>query len=328
MEQEYYNWNFAQAPLNRGEDHCCVAVDSQGIVLGVMGLNERTFIFRNEKLAAAELTTWIVAPKGQNKGIGPAMLRYLQKRYDVLLGMGITPMAVSIYLRHGFRYLNPVPRYMKVFDLNKVENLAYTDKRTSKIHRYWRQNSVTSQVPYKTIEATDDIIEEVNSTFSSRANCFARGATEMAWRYSRHPTYSYNVKIITNPNESGSLAVLVYRLQDINDGVRIAHILDLFGDLPAMKSAVSFVETELPKLGVDFIDFYSTYGEHQGLFLSCGWFMLGSDSFFNFPHLFNPVELRNPSSNSFVLWGRDGAESLFNFSSCYISKQDCDFDRP
>lgn len=328
MEEKYYEWNFIQAPLNALEDKCCVAIDDDGEILGVMGLNERTFFFKGKKYHGAELTTWIVRVRAQKRGVGPAILNYLKSQYEILLGMGITPDAVSIYLRNGFRFLNPVPRYMKVFNLKNIEHLAYTDNRTNKILRYWKDNYFQIENDYNEVEVSSELIDTISTNATGLYNCFSRGVKEIEWRYKQHPTYSYVIKTFTSPNNFEDPALLVYRIQNLPGGIKIAHILDLFGSVNAMKSVLSFIDIKFPEFGIDFVDFYSTLGIHQGIMLSQGWFSLGNDDFFSFPHLFNPIELRNPASNSLVFWSKENKSELFNFSLNYFSKQDCDFDRP
>jgi hypothetical protein len=253
------------------------------------------------------------------------MLTYLTSEYDALLGLGITPAAVSIYLRHGFRFFNPIPRYMRVLNWSKVTPYARVDDRARKIERTWNSSRIVA--PYVVEAPTEESINNIFSEFAKMHNMFDRSFEFINWRYLNHPRYRYQVSVVRVGTTSSQGAVVVTRVQDV-DGIRIAHIVDLYGDKMAMVAALSYLEDMFEIEMVDFSDFYSTAGIHQGMMMSSGWFARGSDDFFDFPHLFNPIELRNPSSASMILWSKDNPASMFNSSSAYISKQDSDFDRP
>nr|WP_153045260.1 hypothetical protein [Sinorhizobium americanum] len=290
-----------------------------------MGLHERPFAFEGSVVSGAELTTWIVRQDTQKRGVGPQMLQFLQAKYDFLLGLGITPPAVAVYLRQGFRFFNPIPRYMRVLNWERVEPFAQIDERAKKIDRYWKQER--TKVPYQLCDLDPGVVNTIGDAFAHSSNMFIRNYEFLSWRYFDHPSYTYKVAVVRADSMSRG-AVVVFRIQEPAPNLCIAHVLDLYGDNRSMQAALSYLDEELMSAGVHFVDFYSTSGMHQGLFLSNDWFALGSDNFFNFPHLFNPIELRTPASTSMVVWARSTRELIFNSSNSYFSKQDSDFDRP
>jgi hypothetical protein len=324
-DDRFYRWQFLTPPGTDSRDNCCIAVDKDQGIIGVMGLHERPFAFGGSVIAGAELTTWIVRQDTQKRGVGPQMLQFLQAKYEFLLGLGITPPAVSIYLRHGFRFFNPIPRYMRVLNWEHVEPFAQIDERAGKIDRYWKQER--TKVPYQLCDVDPVLVDTIGDEFATSSNMFIRNFKFLKWRYFDHPTYEYKVAVV-RAEDSATGAVVAFRVQDPTPSLRIAHVLDLYGDDSSMQAALSYLDDELTSAKVDFADFYSTSGRHQGLFLCNDWFSIGSDNFFNFPHLFNPVELRAPASTSMVVWTRSSRELIFNVSNSYFSKQDSDFDRP
>jgi len=50
--------------------------------------------------------------------------------------------------------------------------------------------------------------------------------------------------------------------------------------------------------------------------------------FLKIPFLYNPVEYTNNNSYSLVVWDNDKSPKLKNFSNLYVTKSDCDMDRP
>lgn len=325
-DQSFYEWQFLQPPGTNGRDNCCIAAEADGSILGVMGLHERNFVALGSLVSGAELTTWIVRQDTQQRGIGPLMLQYLQGKYEFLLGLGITPPAVGVYLRHGFRFFNPIPRYMRVLNWQRVEPFAQFDERAKKIDKFWKQKK--QNVPYTLNELNPEIVDSIGELFAQTANMFVRNFAFLKWRYFDHPVFKYEVAVVKSDHGDAVGAIIVFRIQDPSPDLRIAHVLDLFGDEHSMESALSYLDEALSSRSVDFVDFYSTNGQHQGVLLSNDWFSLGNDNFFNFPHLFNPIELRSPASTSMVIWSHKHRNMIFNSANSYFSKQDSDFDRP
>ena len=52
------------------------------------------------------------------------------------------------------------------------------------------------------------------------------------------------------------------------------------------------------------------------------------DICFQFPHLFHPIEMRNPPTTSLIYWSKNQFTEMADLSKLYISKQDADLDRP
>ena len=117
----FYKWQFIEVPNQNNIDNCCIAINENSDVIGVMGVNSREFIDDNTCVNGGELTTWIVKPEYRNKGIGPKMINFLIDKYDILIGMGISTDALPVYLRSGFKYLKSIPRYIKVIDWDKYK---------------------------------------------------------------------------------------------------------------------------------------------------------------------------------------------------------------
>src|SRR5688572_18318892 len=85
----FYQWQFLNIPHQDNTDHCCIVVEDNKI-LGAMGVNHRHFFIENKNLSGAELTTWIVDDTCRNKGIGTKMISFLQNKYELIFGLGIS----------------------------------------------------------------------------------------------------------------------------------------------------------------------------------------------------------------------------------------------
>lgn len=326
-DKSFYEWQFIKAPNNLGEDHCVIAYDDQKeIVLGVMGLNERTFFLNGEEKRGAELTTWIVSSEAQGTGVGARILQYIQLNFEVLIGMGISEMALPIYMRSGFRYLSKIPRFIKVLNFKKLDTHSTYNKLGAKLAQSW---SADSPINYTVTEIDDKEYSDVFESVKLKYNFFTRNNTHRTWRYNEHPHFKYKQFLIKNLDGGNEdLAYISIREEDSLNEFKIIHIMDFFGSDDAMESGVNFLNNYAKKNDYDVIDFYCTSSNIYRFMLGDGWFSINDDNCFQFPHLFHPIEMRTPPTTSLIYWSKDDLRDLADISKLYITKQDADLDRP
>jgi len=326
-DKSFYEWQFVKAPDNFGEDHCVIAYDDQKErVLGVMGLNERTFLLNGQQKRGAELTTWIVSGEAQGTGVGAKILQYIQSNFEILIGMGISDMALPVYMRSGFRYLSRIPRFVKVLNFEKLNDHSIHSNLGAKLARRW---SVESPVNYIIVDIDEEKYSGVLDSIKTKYNFFSRNSAHRKWRYEDHPNFNYKQFLIKTLNgKNDDLAYLSIREEDSLDEFKIIHVMDLFGSDDAIESAVNFLNNYAIKNCYDVIDFYCTSSNVYRFMLSDGWFSTSDDNCFQFPHLFHPVEMRTPPTTSLIYWSRNNLKDLADISKLYITKQDADLDRP
>jgi GNAT superfamily N-acetyltransferase len=135
--QDFYDWQFKAAPESSGLDHACVAI-KDGTILGVMGLNPRSFRLQGRTGYAAELTTWVVSEAARGQGVGRGIMTSLQGTFPLLFGLGISDEAMQIYTMAGFRHLRYIPRYFRVLDLEPVRDHAKVAPLGERLVKAWR----------------------------------------------------------------------------------------------------------------------------------------------------------------------------------------------
>ncbi len=316
----FYSWQFMEAPCNGGHDRCCVVVDG-GKILGVMGLNERPFLLDGVMREGAELTTWVVKKEAQGRGLGKRIIAYLQDRYEVLLGMGITSAALPLYRASGFSYMRQIPRFVRVFDAEAIAPYAQMDRLAKSLIRKYR-DSGRAKCKVQAKPARD--LAAIATAMESRFNHFLRDADYLRWRYEDHPVFSYQAYEVRG---GGSGAGVVFRSDEV-EGMRIVHVMDCFGDDADMPAALTFIDDYCREADAHVVDFYCTSGHVNRHFRARGWFSIQDDECFRFIHLFHPPELREPPTTSLVYWARGDMSSLMDSSRLYVTKQDLDLDRP
>lgn len=323
--ESFYKWQFSNLPYAKNDDDCCIAI-SEGEVIAVMGVNSRRFWSGNGYLDGAELTTWIVREDYQNQGVGPKILNSLQKKYNVLLGMGITDAALGVYMRLGFRYKKSIPRFIKVVAWNTIDAYSGPQIIAKKIDNFWKKNIDLDE--YIDIEFDEVAYNKIYSKYKNEAIFFDRSIELIKWRYLKHPFFKYELKIISNKKNKAESCFLAYRIDKTESGINIIHVMDMFGSNKSISACLRFLEQLAIQENIHVIDYYSTNIKQHGRLLKSGWFSTLDDYFFKFPHLFHPIEYREPATTSMVIWSRDDEVIYDDFSKLYITKQDADFDRP
>lgn len=315
-DKKFYHWQFINTPKDMDADQCCVAVKGNEI-LGVMGLNTRDFYLNGEIKYGAELTTWVVSEKSRGQGIGPKIITYLKNTYEVMIGMGISLSALPIYLRNGFKYIKAIPRYVCVIEWEPIEQFIEEQPLARK---YFREQFLS--YPFSTKETNMVELDNIFDNFSKNNNCFSRKSDDINWRYDQHPYFRYKHFIV---NEDCFVAIRID--EDVN-GFKMAHCVDLFGNNDSYQSAISAAISYAKEQGASAIDFFSTNTNLNAKLSAMGLFSTLDHDFFKFPHLFHPIEIRDPATTSLILWSNEKIDTLINTGCLHITKQDADFDRP
>lgn len=324
--QKFYEWQFKNLPTSFGKDHCVIAYDqTEREILGIMGLNPRPFSLKGSWIDGAEMTTWVVSKERRTSGTGLKILQFAQSKFDVLIGMGITDVALVIYLKLGFSYTRSIPRFIKILNWERVVPILNCTPLFLKLSQ--SRKEIVKEIACIVHAFDENIVDEVFHNFRSRYNLFSRDYSHLEWRYNIHPIFKYKIMIVETKN-NGAKALLCFREETSLEQIKILHILDCFGEDDAIQAALSYIENYARAYFFDAIDFYSTASCLNKILRGSYWFSATDDYYFQFPHLFHPIEFRNPPTTSLAVWSHHHFLDLCDFSNLYFTKQDADLDRP
>ncbi len=320
-DDAFYRWQFRMPPANNGLNHCCVAVDEQDRIAGVMGLNRRAFVLDGQEVDGAELTTWVTAKSHHGGGVGGRILQFLLEHYAVMFGTGISQDALPLYLRSGFRYLRALPRMVRVYQPKAVASISTLDSHGSKLLQYFGRRRVPQESRITSEEVTAG--DWVPGTIP--ANHYDRSAAALKWRYGEHPTFEYRLFRVEAANEPPALVVLRHgRYEDIS----FCHVTEILSTHAYPGAALRFIDLYSEENGLAFADFFGTFSAINGSMLAAGWISTVDDMFIRIPHLFLPLEVREPPTTSLIYWARDDMHHLADLGRLYFTKGDTDLDRP
>ena len=316
-DNNFHQWQFQQPPANKGINSC-VTAEKDGRILGVMGLNKRNFYLSGKVKNGAELTTWVVDPS--TKGVGIKILNFITRNFDYLIGMGISEEALPIYLFSNFRYLRHIPRFIYPINAEKVLEISeYTSIRHAKL-LVKPAKSFNTDIDHERI-----VWSEMKEPPFIEGNYFSRSIEDLVWRYDNHPYYKYlNFKIFCKE----SLIGYVVLRGEITDNIKLLHVVDILGKKESYEYSIKFIESYAKKYGYWAVDIFSTFAPLNKYFNMRGWLSSVDSSFINIPHLFHPLEIRNPSTTSLIYWSKNRELESYDVNDLYLTKQDADLDRP
>lgn len=317
----FYNWQFIDSPDSSYIDNSIIVTDNHNRIYGFMGLNPRQFNITGTPHIGAELTTWMICEEAQGKGLGKQILKYLKSKYDILAGMGISEMALRVYLTEGFKWIKSIPRYVRIFNPERVLTFSEVSQLGLKLIE---KHSYIPRVDYSAQRVDTIDNNEIIVQFQERFNCFSRNKKYIEWRYIKHPIYEYKLFYV---NSNDSISIVILRVEEKNE-FRIIHIIDIIGEDNSIHGVISFIEDYAKSIDADFADFFCTSAAIYHHLWCHGWFSMLDDTYIKIPHLYYPIEVRTPPTTSLILWSKLNNRELFNMNNLYITKGDCDLDRP
>ncbi|MEE9571194.1 MAG: hypothetical protein V3W02_05790 [Gammaproteobacteria bacterium] len=317
----FYEWQFRNNPSDAGRDRSLVIVDREDRLHGFMGITGRELRLAGQSLNAVELTTWVVEEQLRGVGLGKAIVRHIQETHEAIVGMGISDSALAVYIRYGLKHVRYLPRYVKIFNPDAIEPISELNDLGRMLIRL---EAPVTRLKHRARAIGFGEAARYSEPLHANYNCLARDAAHLEWRYAQHPFYRYEAFEVGDGTYS---AAVILRVDD-NDALRIVHVVDILGDKSSIPAVISFVETFCRDHKVDMSDFYCSLDRIGHMFWHHGWLSTVNDFYVQVPNWFYPIEMRHPPTTSLILWAKKDMCSLIDLSRLYITKGDCDGDRP
>lgn len=302
-----------------GDDFSSVAADDNEI-LGIMGCTPRSFWLDGKLCRAAEITTWVVQEKARGKGVGRGIMADLQQRYDVLIGLGISKAAMPIYMTSGFSFMSGIPRFFRILDLEPLQTIADFNRLGENLAR----RPLRATKSYDVSDGTIEQFAQIASSYATDANLYIRDRAYLKWRFTDHPAFDHQLHIISCNGSSAAIATRIFE----TSGIKALFVVDVIGNDRSLPGAVRFAEDFAERNGAAFVEMHATNSRVSRHFRDVNWFSATDDYWFRLPHLFYPIEMREPQTTSAVIWAREECNSILDLGKLHVMKSDIDLDRP
>ncbi|HTU78179.1 MAG TPA: hypothetical protein VMF09_05400 [Solirubrobacteraceae bacterium] len=302
-----------------------------GEIVGALGVIIVSFGMRGVRSSGGWLTTWIATPAAR-KGHGGLRLlrRALEEPFGFVGTTGANETALTIYRALGFSIRESIPRWVRVISDDALATLL---GERSSLH------GEPSQTPplidglristWSEAHASgwDELWER---TLAPRLIGPWRDAAYVRWRYVEHPHFKYEVRVAED--RAGSVrGMAVHRLADVGgaDG-GVARMVELHGEAAAMTALASDVIALAGRAGAAFAEFFCSAGDVAEPLQACG-FTMEREPTHALPVLIEPLNRELPATLTGAFradGGARGDSTVFDSDALYITRSDCDQDRP
>jgi hypothetical protein len=304
---------------------------AEGQIVGALGVIMVSFGIRGHRSSGAWLTTWIATPAAREDQGGLRLLRrVLEEPFGFVGTTGANETALRIYRALGFSIRESIPRWVRVISDDALATLL-GDRRSPYGEPPGRPPANGSLRISAWSDAHtqrwDDLWEH---RLAPQLIGVWRDAAYLRWRYLEHPRFTYTVRVAEDAD--GSLrGMAVYRVADVRGAEgKVVRIVDLHGDAAAMTALVSDAIGAAARADAAFAEFYCSAGTVAESLGACG-FTVEAEPTHALPALIEPlnVELSAALTGAF----RTGAElggdqAVFESDALYMTRSDCDQDRP
>ncbi len=311
---------------------------ADGRIVGALGVIVVSFGVHGQRLRGAWLTTWIATPAAREAQCGLRLLqRVLEEPFGFVGTTGANDTALRIYRALGFSIRESVPRWVRVISDDALERLL--GRRTpphgaspgapGEMAASALGNGAVRVSTWSVAHAKpwDELWEQ---TLAPELIGPWRDAAYLRWRYLEHPRFTYAVRVAEDAG--GSLrGIAVHRIANAQGAEgRVARIVDLHGDAEAMTALVADVLGTAALAGAAFAEFFCSAGIVAEPLEASG-FAVEPEPTHALPALIEPLNLELPARLTGAF--RAGAElggdqTVFESDALYITRSDCDQDRP
>lgn len=340
-DAELLRWQYRHLASDR---HLAImiAMDSaSGDLLGCLGFIQTPFDDRGTQRLALWMSMWLLVPEARGKGLGFALLdRVIKDGHEVIACVGFNDITKRLVSGLGFHIQDAMPRWVRPVSLPAL--LAVTEARPEAypqaIRDRWVAASVAvSERPSELVRPwrTDDAAlwdEAWASRLAGPLVATWHDAEYLAWRYLRHPSFTYRVHVTEGPD--GSLRGLsVYRLEQIQGRAeRVLRLVELLGSGTALDALVAHALRTAREEGVAFVDFHCTAAGLLDVLEKHGFYRDDQEPpAHRLPLFFQPLDFRTKPLN-FTLWVNGqvapDVERFATENRLYFTRADGDQDRP
>lgn len=309
-----------------------MAIGDDDRLLSYLGLVAMPTFFGGERILGAHLITWLTDPAARGLGVGQKLMGEVVDRYDFLFGRTVTPAALSIYRRFGFRYFTRCRRWLAVLSPEAALALAVEPSEES------RKRAFARRIEYK-MPSFVQVGDQVPPGATALANlrladgvAFERTSEFWAWRYVRHPFLRYSFVVLGESTEPEGVAVV--RVEDVRGrSGRVLRIVEFLATEAHGRSLAEAVLAYGREHGCAYADLFGMSERFVSGFVAAGAFDAAEEPELGLPHRLQPwdPDLQPPG---LLFFGRrsghdsGGVGPADDISRIYVSKGDGNMDWP
>jgi hypothetical protein len=277
----------------------------------------------DEPQDGAWLVNWVVDPDYRH-GVGIALMREVQARFPVLLGIGAGAENERIVARLRWAIFPNIPRYVAVLGREQSEALAFpgaaSDVPSAVAVRDGAERALRSWRPDDPAPAWERYAPLIYGT--------VRSSAYLRWRYLEHPVFRFEIVATGSP---AAPAIAVYRVERAQGtGIPVGRVMEFFhpGDPGGSAAGVDLARALLARFrdaGCAFADFVCSSTAYGATLAEAGW-TFEDPQRAALPVRLQPVERATFRYN--LEYGAASGLARPELGVAYVTRGDGDADRP
>jgi GNAT superfamily N-acetyltransferase len=334
LNPDFYRWQFAQPPESAaaGGDQSVVAVDDEGRLLSFLGVVRARASFRGRPIKSAHLITWLSSPEARGRGVGLSLMTYMTENYNFLFGRSVTPAALVIYERLGFRYFGSSYRWVGILDPEATLNLAVEPSELSAKRAHARRIHADGSAPVNVGRELPCGAESLAADVLSDGTAFQRTNEYLAWRYQKHPYFRYEFLFVGTSSRPEGIAVM--RTEDVSGRTgRVLRIVEFIAGPAHSGRLAAAVFAYGREQECAYADLFGMSEHFVAGFVAAGGFSTLEEPELRLPYLLQPWDA-NTDPPGLLFFGRRDVSSngapgpADDISMIHVSKGDGNMDWP
>lgn len=318
-----------------------------GRIVGMLGLIPFDLNLRGVVTPGVWLSQWYAAPATRTRGLGLELLWAARDLgYEAVFALGANEVARTIYSILGFEMLPEMPRFVRVFDVEKTARLLAEAEPKGDPNTF-RQLCAGYTVRAGVQESTNERVNVSHweGPFGADWDSFWTGhltplmvgpnknSSYLNWRYVDHPTFKYEIRMAHEAATGKVMGASVFRVEEVRDHEeKVLRVVEFLSTPEAVGPLAGSVQQSALECGVAFGDFYSTSEQLAAPLRSMGFrrYLVDGESP-GFPSRFRPLDPGHDRiAGAFWLSKtlRSSIGELLRLEDFYITKSDSDQDRP
>ena len=288
LNRTLYDWQFAAPPdaAAAGGDQSIIAVDADGRVVSYLGVAPMRAHAGNRPLRGAHLISWLTDPAVRGGGVGQAVMQRATEEYDFLFGRSVTPAALTVYRRLGFRYVPACDRWLAVVDPEGTLALAVEPDESSR-KRAVARGVTPGSGEFEVTQVPPEGVESVAARALADATTFDRDSDYFRWRFIEDPFLEYS--FVSLPDPLRGLAVV--RVDPVRGRPgKVLRVVDFLAEPDSGCALGHAVLAHAEAEGCVLADMFGVSERFASGFVAAGAFRTTEEPELRVPHLFQPWE--------------------------------------
>ncbi len=328
LNRAFYDWQFAKAPGAGGRDRSIVALDDDGTLLSFLGVVPMKATHAGRVIEGAHLISWLSPPAARGRGVGMAIMQFATAQYEFLFGRSVTPAALTIYRKLGFRYLHRCKRWLLVLDPAASEPLAVAPDAATSARLRARVARGEPTERFHVARGASSGTTMLAQRALAGATGFVRDHAFLDWRYVTHPLLDYQFLHLGTADDPRGVAVV--RVETVRERPgRVLRVLELLAE-PGQERALASAIVAFGR-GADcaYADAFGVSERFVHGLVSVGGFDGDEEESIRLPHLLQPWD-PDCAPPGVLFYGRahDGSRPSDDLSRMHVTKGDGNMDWP